>query len=110
MSGQLDGNFLPGSLPHKFILFLTLITFLVVNNCFFSLYTNLFIIIIKLFLDSRGGIVEGFTVVIVVVVVVGVVVFVSGQQQHGIIIIINCINLDLDLFIWTVFSYSLRRC
>ena len=36
MDGQLDGNFLPGSLPHKFILFVTLIISFVVNN-FFSL-------------------------------------------------------------------------
>ena len=34
MGGQLDGNFLPGSLPHKFILFVTLIICFVV---FFSL-------------------------------------------------------------------------
>ena len=36
MDGQLDGNFLPGSLPHKFILVVTLIICFVVNN-FFSL-------------------------------------------------------------------------
>ena len=34
MGGQLDGNFLPGSLPHKFILFVTLIICFV---AFFSL-------------------------------------------------------------------------
>ena len=32
MGGQLDGNFLPGSLPHKFILFVTLIICFVVNK------------------------------------------------------------------------------
>ena len=32
MGGQLDGNFLPGSLPHKFILFVTLILCFVVNK------------------------------------------------------------------------------
>ena len=37
MDGQLDGNFLPGSLPHKFILFVTLIICFVVNNFFLSL-------------------------------------------------------------------------
>ena len=36
MGGQLDGNFLPGSLPHKFILTVTLIICFVVN-IFFSL-------------------------------------------------------------------------
>jgi len=36
MGGQIDGNFLPGSLPHKFILIVTSIICLVVNN-FFSL-------------------------------------------------------------------------
>ena len=36
MGGQLDGNFLPGSLPHKFILFVILMICFVVNN-FFSL-------------------------------------------------------------------------
>jgi len=36
MGGRLDGNFLPGSLPHKFILFVTLIICFAVNN-FFSL-------------------------------------------------------------------------
>jgi len=39
MGGQLDGNFLPGSLPHKFILTVTLIIWFVVNN-FFSLSTE----------------------------------------------------------------------
>jgi len=38
MGGQLDGNFLPGSLPHKFILFVTLIICFAVN-IFFSLST-----------------------------------------------------------------------
>ena len=37
MDGQLDGNFLPGSLPHKFILFVTLVICFVVNNFFLSL-------------------------------------------------------------------------
>ena len=37
MDSQLDGNFLPGSLPHKFILIVTLIICFVVNNFFFSL-------------------------------------------------------------------------
>jgi len=32
LGGQLDGNFLPGSLPHKFILILTLIICFVVNK------------------------------------------------------------------------------
>jgi len=32
MGGQLDGNFLPGSLPHKFILIVTLIICFVVNK------------------------------------------------------------------------------
>ena len=32
MGGQLNGNFLPGSLPHKFILFATLILCFVVNK------------------------------------------------------------------------------
>jgi len=32
MGGQLDGNFLPGSLPHKFILIVTLIISFVVNK------------------------------------------------------------------------------
>ena len=36
MGGQLDGNFLAGSLPHKFILIVTLIICFVVNQ-FFSL-------------------------------------------------------------------------
>jgi len=36
MGGQLDGNF-PGSLPHKFILIVTLIICFVVNKFFFSL-------------------------------------------------------------------------
>ena len=34
MSGQLDGNFLPGSRPHKFILIVTLIICFVVNKFF----------------------------------------------------------------------------
>jgi len=34
MGGQLDGNF-PGSLPHKFILIVTLIICFVVNKFFF---------------------------------------------------------------------------
>ena len=34
LGGQLDGNFLPGSLPHKFILFVALIICFVVNNFF----------------------------------------------------------------------------
>jgi len=46
-------------------------------------YTNVFIIIIKLLLGSRGGIVEGGIVVVVVVVVVGVVVFVSGLSPNN---------------------------
>jgi len=37
MGGQLDGNFLPGSLPHKFILTVTLIIWFVVNIFFLSL-------------------------------------------------------------------------
>jgi len=37
MDSQLDGNFLPGSLPHKFILIVTLIICFVVNNFFLSL-------------------------------------------------------------------------
>jgi len=36
MGSQLDGNFLPGSMPHKFILFVTLTICFVVNT-FFSL-------------------------------------------------------------------------
>jgi len=32
MGGQLNGNFLPGSLPHKSILFVTLIICFVVNK------------------------------------------------------------------------------
>ena len=32
MGDQLDGNFLPGSLPHKFILIVTLIICFVVNK------------------------------------------------------------------------------
>ena len=32
MGGQLDGNFVPGSLPHKFILIVTLIICFVVNK------------------------------------------------------------------------------
>ena len=32
MGGQLDGNFLPGSLPHKFILIVILIICFVVNK------------------------------------------------------------------------------
>ena len=32
LGGQLDGNFLPGSLPHKFIWILTLIICFVVNK------------------------------------------------------------------------------
>jgi len=36
MGGQLDGNFLPSSLPHKFTLIVTSIVCFVVNN-FFSL-------------------------------------------------------------------------
>jgi len=32
MGGQPDGNFLPGSLQHKFILFVTLIICFVVNK------------------------------------------------------------------------------
>jgi len=35
MGGQLDGNFLSGSLPHKFILIVTSIICFVVNNFFF---------------------------------------------------------------------------
>ena len=39
MGGQLDGNFLPGSLPHKFILIVTSIICFVVNKFLsFSLY------------------------------------------------------------------------
>ena len=38
MGGQLDGNFLPGSLPHKISLIVTLIICSVVNNfCSLSL-------------------------------------------------------------------------
>jgi len=37
MGGQLDGNFLPGSLPHKFILIVTSIICFVVSK-FFSLF------------------------------------------------------------------------
>ena len=37
MGGQLGGNFLPDSLPHKFILIVTSIICFVVNNFFFSL-------------------------------------------------------------------------
>ena len=36
MGSQLDGKFLPGSLPHKFILIVILIICFVVNN-FFSI-------------------------------------------------------------------------
>jgi len=36
MGGQLDGTFLHGSLPHKFILFITLIVCFVVNKFFLS--------------------------------------------------------------------------
>jgi len=32
MGGQLDGNFFPGSLPHKFILIVTSIICFVVNK------------------------------------------------------------------------------
>jgi len=32
MGGQLDGNFLPGSLPHKFILIVTLMICFAVNK------------------------------------------------------------------------------
>ena len=39
MGGQLDGTFLPGSLPHKFILFETLFICIVVNK-FLSLAFN----------------------------------------------------------------------
>jgi len=35
MSGQLDGNFRPGSLPHKFILIVILIICFVVNKFIF---------------------------------------------------------------------------
>jgi len=37
MGGQLDGNFLPGSLPHKFILIVILIICFAVNKSEFSL-------------------------------------------------------------------------
>jgi len=43
MGGQLDGNFLPGSLPHKFILFVTLIICFVVNIFSLSLMTCVFL-------------------------------------------------------------------
>jgi len=36
MGGQLDGNFLPGSLPHKFILIVILIICFAVNKSEFS--------------------------------------------------------------------------
>jgi len=39
MGGQLDENFLPGSLPHKYILIVTLITCFVVNK-FLSLLSQ----------------------------------------------------------------------
>ena len=43
MGGQLDGNFLPGSLSHKFILLVTLIICFVVNNFFsLSLFPGIF--------------------------------------------------------------------
>jgi len=41
MGSQLDGNFLPGSLPHKFILIVILIICFVVNNFFLSLFVVL---------------------------------------------------------------------
>ena len=37
MGGQLDGDFLPGSQPHKFILIVTSIICFVMNNFFLSL-------------------------------------------------------------------------
>jgi len=40
MGGQLDGNFLPGSLPHKFILIVTSIICFVVNIFFLSLSSH----------------------------------------------------------------------
>jgi len=39
MGGQLDGNFLPGSLPHKFVLIVTSIICFVVNKFFLSLFS-----------------------------------------------------------------------
>ena len=41
MGGQLDGNFLPGSLPHKFILTVTLIICFVVNIFFLSHHSSI---------------------------------------------------------------------
>jgi len=39
MGGQLDGNFLPGSLPHKFVLIVTSIICFVVNKFSLSLFS-----------------------------------------------------------------------
>jgi len=41
MGGQLDGNFLPGSLPHKYILIVTLIMCFVVHKFLFLFTTAL---------------------------------------------------------------------
>ena len=57
MGGQLDGNFLPGSLPHKFILIVTLMICFAVNK-FLSLShhpacVDPFIILIQVLLHMR---------------------------------------------------------